>query len=1063
VAGSGNISFTSAVLVLAAMTSQTPAALTELAAIAAHDTSSVWGTVLSTLLHAGQNPSATLPSPQEVVRGLTAFVTDPSTVSSYGNGFAAHLADEIMSLVGPSLTLGDAFGQIMSVGASGSQALSNGAIAIIGAMYNTVLGPNPSMANGPDALFNAIGHGLTADQAVAILTALSTAQTVDLQSCNLQSHVRMDLYYIIATGALSGAQVMSDIHNACVADRIGAGSELALLAGIFGANNPGGGSGTALFGGIVANEINTLIGSGYFTLGQVMDGLAHGTYPLNSSSATQTQFYASYLGGGLSSNSAAALMALVAAGSSDPAAPAAAAGEIAAMIGSNRMNQDLAMIGIDDMVRLGALDPAKAVVLLASLPLNVSDSLHTAAGGELAALVPGCITLDQAVTTLVAMAHQGQAIQQIQAGAALGLLVAQNALDVATAVADIHAAAQAHTLTADQAVAMLAGLNADAAPGVSMAVGNEIASLIAHGEPAANVMSLLLAAAANGSAAIQAGAGAVIGTLVAQHVIPFADAIHGIDAGFNSGGLSAPAATNLLLNIAGTGDAAAQAAVGFEIGHVVQAAHSTASLAAQITASNLSQDQAVLVLAAAVTAASTSALQTQIAALIQGMVTSGPIGVAQVLSDIDGAVGHGLTATQALTALAHLEEAGVGAMRPAILAETATLVTNHNVPVADATTALLAAAHGGSTALQSLVGGMLASLADHGLLTNQQVTDAISGASALSNLEALGVLIGMGVNGSAAAQAASGAGILTLVLNGRLDLSTVMSTIDADGRQGMVTPEHALQVAVSIMGAAISDIDAAATGQTSGYEKYIRDQMSLEVVSLTTYAPFYRDSAIGALIGLACRSVQLAEAVGRSFAAMFSADETTPNPSLRATGPLINTLSGEIANHLMTADEGLMLALASSIGGDVQTILTGLVTLGAVTVDQAIHFLAVTAAKAGDTDTVNPFLAYGGSGGPDAALTAAAIGDLQVLMLGTIGVPPQASAATVMNDIAAAAVAHDLSGMQAASLMANLAGRLSISDALAAANAIVRSSPSIRSTITRRCSRSPGRLDRPAA
>ena len=55
-------------------------------------------------------------------------------------------------------------------------------------------------------------------------------------------------------------------------------------------------------------------------------------------------------------------------------------------------------------------------------------------------------------------------------------------------------------------------------------------------------------------------------------------------------------------------------------------------------------------------------------------------------------------------------------------------------------------------------------------------------------------------------------------------------------------------------------------------------------------------------------------------------------------------------------------------------------TLGAVTVDQAIHFLAVTAAKAGDTDTANPYLAYGGFGGPDAALTAAAIGDLQVLI-----------------------------------------------------------------------------------
>ena len=71
-------------------------------------------------------------------------------------------------LVGPSLTLGDAFAQILSAGAGGSQALSDGAIAIIGAMYNTALGANPSVATNPDVIFNAIGHGLTADQAVAI-------------------------------------------------------------------------------------------------------------------------------------------------------------------------------------------------------------------------------------------------------------------------------------------------------------------------------------------------------------------------------------------------------------------------------------------------------------------------------------------------------------------------------------------------------------------------------------------------------------------------------------------------------------------------------------------------------------------------------------------------------------------------------------------------------------------------------------------------------------------------------------------------------------------------------
>jgi hypothetical protein len=188
--------------------------------------------------------------------------------------------------------------------------------------------------------------------------------------------------------------------------------------------------------------------------------------------------------------------------------------------------------------------------------------------------------------------------------------------------------------------------------------------------------------------------------------------------------------------------------------------------------------------------------------------------------------------------------------------------------------------------------------------------------------------------------------------------------------------------------------------------------MALEVASLTTNVPFHAGGAVGTLLNTACLSVALAEAVGRCFATMWAADLTTPNPVVRTGGPLVDMLSDLVANHRMTADEALMLALASSIGGQVQTILPGLLTLGAVTVDQAIHFLAVTAAKTGDTDPTYPYLAYTGFAGPDRQLMAAAIGDLQVLILGTVGVAPLATATTVTNDIVAAALAHDISGPQ---------------------------------------------------
>jgi hypothetical protein len=1009
-----------AILLLTAMTSRTTEAVTELTTIVIADNTSTWAPIEAALMDAGRNPTTSGLSLQEVVRGLTILTADQGGNSIYGN-YATHLASDIGSLIGPSLTLSDALVQVMSVTANGTQAVSDGAATIVGALLGT--GP----ANGPDAILSAVGHGITADQAVTILTELSSSSSI-----NLQSHIRADISALISGGQLTGAQALSDVHNASVANGITAAQELALLAGIYAASNGNGAVESA-----VAQAFDTLIASGRFTLGQVMDGLAQGTFLPDAVFPTQAQVEAGYLAGGLSSGAAAGLMAQVAAGSSDPAAPGAAASEIASMIAGNRMDPAQAMSGIDAAVAAGVLDPAKAVLVLASMPLNASDGIHNAAGGEIAALVSNHrLTINQAVAALVAMAHQGQAIQQMQAGAALGLLVAQNALGITTAISDIHAAVQNHTLTADQAVALLAGINADTAPGVSTAVGSGIAALIGQGEPVADVMSLLLMAAGNGMASIQAGAGAVLALLVTQNVITVAQAIAGIDTAVGSGTLPAQAATNMLLNIVGTGDASVQAAIGQEIGHIVQLSGSTAGLAAQLAASSLSQDQAVVVLAAAIAGASTSALQTQVAALIQSMVTSGPIGVAQVMSDIDSAVGHGLTATQALTALAHLEEAGIGTMRTSILTEVAALVTNHNVPAADAAAALLAAAHGGSTTLQSLVGGMLASLADHGLLTNQQVSDAIGSASALSNSEALGILFGMGVNGNAAAQAASGAGILTLILANRLDVDTVVALIDTEATQGLVLAEHALQVVLNIMGAAIGDLDANPTGTTVGYDKYIRDHMAAEVVSLTTSVAFHGPGAQATLIAAASGSVALAEAVGRSLSAMWSADQTTPNPVVRNGTPLLPILHDAVVNGQMSADEALMLALASSTSGQPQTLLTGLVQGGAVTADQAVHFLAMTAARTGDSDPTNPFLAYSGFAGPDPDLMTAAIRDLQALITGITGVTSLVSSTTVVNDIVAAALAHDLSGMQAASLLANLAGRLGASDAVVAAGAI---------------------------
>ena len=446
----------------------------------------------------------------------------------------------------------------MALAVNSPPALEQGATALLNVMLGGMV------AGGPDGIITAIGHGITADQAVTLLTAIVASQpSLDFgnvvppglvqQVTNTLSHARADIAYLIASGQLTGPQALADVHNACMANNVSAGQELSMLAGIF---EQSGGSAAVQIA--VAQQINSLIGSGRFNLQQAMDAIAGGTYLPNTFQPvpTQAQNIASFIAGGLDPGASAALMALVAADSTDPAAPGIAASELAGMITGHRIDPGQAMSGIDAAVAAGTLDAAKAVLFLASTPLSASDSVHTTIGGELASLVSNNrISPDQAVNALVSMAHQGSATQQLEAGAALGLLVAQNALNVSTAIADIHNAAQSGGLTADQAVGLLAGITMDPAAGVATAAATEIAWQIAHGEPAANALSLLLNAAEHGPASMQAGAGAIVGTLISQGVFSAAQAVQSIDAAFTSGALPSAVATNMLLNIAGANDA----------------------------------------------------------------------------------------------------------------------------------------------------------------------------------------------------------------------------------------------------------------------------------------------------------------------------------------------------------------------------------------------------------------------------------------------------------------------------------------------------------------------------
>ena len=912
---------------------------------------------------------------------------------------------------------GDALAEVARLSVNNDVAVAQAGMA----MLNVLVGQ--TSAYGNDGIVGAVGHGLTADQAVTILTDLSLTQTVAMQQ-----HVRADIAYLIGHNEIAPAQAFADVHAECLAHGIGATQELSIYAGVIGDGTAG-----AAVESAVADAIVGLVTSGRLSLGQVMDGLAQGT--MVSGYYTQAQQQQAYLAGGLSIADSASLMAVVAAHSADPPAFGVAAAEIAGMLGSySATDRPAVMSGVDAAVASGLLSAVQAVDLLSSTPLGASDDAKTAIGGEFMALIAsGHISVDQAVSAIEDMAHSGTPMQQMQAGAAIGLLVAQNALTPADAIAGVASALADNALTPDQAVSVLAGMNANGSASLSSAAAAEIMSLIASGaETGPHVLSLLINAAENGTGAMLSGLGVALDAMIAGHAVTAAQAMQSIDSGWSSGALPTLAATALLVDMGRTSDASLQAAVGHELGAIIQncnAPNAAIATLGQQLAANVSQDQAVVLLAATIAGAGATT-QTPLATLVATMINNGPIGIAQVLSDIDAAVtAHALPATQALVALAHLEEAVPNTDRMAVVNETTALVSNGLVPAADAAQTLLGAAHGGSTALQSLIGGTLASLADHALLTNQQVVDAVTSAgTTISNSEALGVLMGMGVNGNAAAQAASGAGILSLIQSGRVDVQTVTQLIDYQSTHNGIMPEHGVQMLLNIMGAATGDLNAGATGITGGYDKIIRDQMMAEVVNLVQTANFYSGGAHGILLDVASHSMALAEAVGRCCAALGTNAAIIGGSELAAT-----VIAGR-----MTADEAMMVALASSMSLQAQGQWTfiNFMQASGLSIDQAIHFLAVTAAHTGDSDPNLPYLAYTRPVAADFDMMNAALADMVALVHGIPGVAPVTTSATLVSDIVAAVGSHDLSGMQAASMLAVLAGKLGGPDALTAADGV---------------------------
>ena len=162
-----------------------------------------------------------------------------------------------------------------------------------------------------------------------------------------------------------------------------------------------------------------------------------------------------------------------------------AGAEIASLIARGSITADAAMTGIHNAVTSHTLTGEQAVGLLAGVIVeqttyNESPTINAAARGEIAALVAGHhVTVDQAITTLAAVAGDATPSTQLNVASEILSLASQYQLPAAQIASDISGAVYSHDLPAEDAVSMLASVVSQSTDtSLAAAAGQQIATLV---------------------------------------------------------------------------------------------------------------------------------------------------------------------------------------------------------------------------------------------------------------------------------------------------------------------------------------------------------------------------------------------------------------------------------------------------------------------------------------------------------------------------------------------------------------------------------------------------------
>ncbi|MET3908377.1 hypothetical protein ABID59_002723 [Bradyrhizobium sp. S3.3.6] len=953
-----------------------------------------------------------------------AVITEIAALVGANRISATSVATDIVGTIGASLTIDQAVALLAGAGGRGGAALQAAAISNI---LTLVQNSQITIAQALTDVGGTVAAGtLTADQAVGLLAAVSNAG-----SAAQQQAVGAEIAALIAANRITASRAMTDLDSAVGAGALTADRGIAVLAGVWLAGGTGvpatavseilalvtegrlsAAQAASDIGGMVGgvltgNQDVTLLASLWLQGGTTVRGaVAQELVTLiTNGNITAAQFGAAITAGALTADQVIALMSVVASDGDTQIQIDIGAG-IAALIAGNQITVTAAISDIDTAIAGGVLTPDQGVAVMSGMSANGSTAVQTAVADEIEVLVHPVISASQAVA------------------------------DIANAIGN--------GITADQAISMLAVLWTENDATLQGAVVSEILTLISGGQITAtqamtDIGNTLAAGTLTNAqvtalfSALSSAGSTIVQNAVATEVANL-QGVAGIDAQVTSHGITAAVAIPALLSLL-AGDASLQSAVTTELLKLAGETPSVIPLiASDIGAAigqNFSADQAINLLIS-VGAQGNAALQVASGAEIASLITSNQVSIAQVMSDMLGAVDSQWQAGLDPFARTGSDIRTISADQAVALL---TVIASHSgaaVQVAAGDAIFVFTQLNWISAAQA-VGDITAAVTSGALGAGPAVVMLAAGAEFAANILQSGYYTffsnDIPANYVPATQSVFLGGITTLIANNALSAAAAMADVAAiAGVPTLGFVDQATQYWIYR-----TQFGSVTTTQYQG-PGYIYAYTIDSVGVNATTAPANASQVLSLLVGIAeIGTTAVQSAAGTEIAALIGQNQITAPQAAAAIG-------GAIGNGL-TADQVMaMLAGIAATGNSTATAvgneILALVTAGKITTTQAMtdidHAVTSSVLPAGAALAVLNAVAAGGNASEQTAvigevgtlLTETKITFSQALsLLATVaGEGPTAVQTAAVSEIATLITGHQLTATQALSTLLTIAG-----------------------------------------